>query len=125
MIDKLEKRYGSRFVRILNNDDKSFFIQNYDVIPEIEKRLHDEISIPYDKTLKSILMSYNYFGETDFMNNIRDIIYSEIRNNKLNKILSENKVYNFSEFNKFFLIILSNPEFLLSRRTHLTFSQES
>ena len=125
MIDKLEKRYSSRFVRILNNDDKSFFIQNYDVIPEIEKRLHDEISIPYDKTLKSILMSYNYFGETDFMNNIRDIIYSEIRNNKLNKILSENKVYNFSEFNKFFLIILSNPEFLLSRRTHLTFSQES
>jgi len=98
MLDKLEKNYGNRFVRTLNDEEKSFFIKNFDLIPELEKELHNKMSIPYDKTLLVIKMSYNYVGNDDFLNRSKNLIDSEIRNLKITQLLGERKIFNFSEF---------------------------
>jgi hypothetical protein len=93
--------YDYRFIRILSDEDKLFFIKNNDYISKIKERLKDELKIPDDKLLKVIQMSYNNENDIDFLKKSKNIIDSEIRNQKISKILSE-KVLNFSDFNKFF-----------------------
>jgi predicted nucleic-acid-binding Zn-ribbon protein len=91
---KLE--YDYRFIRVMTDEDKLFFIKNNDYISKIKERLKDELQIPDDKLLKVIQMSYNEYND-EFLKKCKDIIDSEIRNQKISKILSEN-VLNFSEF---------------------------
>jgi hypothetical protein len=98
MLDQLEKKYGNRFVRTLNDKEKSFFIKNFDLIPELEKELHNKMSIPYDKTLNVITMSCVYDGEYDFLIRAKNLIDSEIRNHKISSLLGERKIYKFSDF---------------------------
>ena len=93
-----ETEYDKRFVRILSDKDKDFFYNNYEVVNNLKARLLNEYDIPEDKILKTLQISYDYEGDNEFLNNIKDLIYQEIRDNKLSKILSENKVYKFSDF---------------------------
>ena len=93
-----ETEYDKRFVRILSDKDKDFFYKNYEVVNNLKARLLNEYDIPEDKILKTLQISYDYEGDNEFLNNIKDLIYQEIRDNKLSKILSENKVYKFSDF---------------------------
>ncbi len=88
--------YDYRFIRVMSDEDKLFFIKNNDYISKIKERLKDELQIPDDKLLKVIQMSYNEYND-EFLKKCKDIIDSEIRNQKISKILSE-KVLNFSEF---------------------------
>jgi hypothetical protein len=88
--------YDIKFIKILSDNEKLFFIKNHDYIHEIKERLKDELQIPDDKLLKVIQMSYNEYND-EFLKKCKDIIDSEIRNQKILKILSE-KVLNFSEF---------------------------
>jgi hypothetical protein len=102
MDEKLkELGYDRRFIRILSNEEMLFFIENDESIKLIKNKLLEEFKISEDKLLKLILMSYNYEGDNEFLNKVRSIIYTEIRNRKISKILSEN-VLNFSEFNRLF-----------------------
>ena len=94
--------YDLRFIRILSNEEKLFFIENDESIKSIKDTLLEEFKIPEDKILKIIQMSYNYDGYDEFLNKVKSAIYSEIRNQKISKILSEKSVLNFSEFSKFF-----------------------
>ena len=93
-----ETEYDKRFVRILSDKDKDFFYKNYEVVNNLKARLLNEYDLPEDKILKTLQMSYDYEGNNEFLNSIKDLIYQEIRDNKLSKILSENKVYKFSDF---------------------------
>ena len=103
MDEKLkELGYDLRFIRILSNEEKLFFIENDESIKSIKNTLLEEFKIPEDKIIKVIQMSYNYDGDDQFLNKVKSTIYTEIRNQKISKILSEKSVLNFSEFSKFF-----------------------
>lgn len=91
--------YNPRFIRILKNEEKKFFIDNFEIIGNIKKRIKEEFSIDDDdgKILKIITMSINPI-DNDSLLHINQIIKSEIRDNKISKILSESIVYRFSQF---------------------------
>ena len=99
MDEKLkELGYDLRFIRILSNEEKLFFIENDESIKSMKNTLLEEFKIPEDKIIKVIQMSYNYDGDDQFLNKVKSIIYTEIRNHKLSIILSERRVLSFNQF---------------------------
>lgn len=99
--------YNPRFIRILKNEEKKFFIDNHDIIDNIKKRVKEEFSKndtpeikgPSDgQVLKLILMGIDPMDGLEFLQVVNQIIKSEIRDNKISKILSESIVYRFSQF---------------------------
>lgn len=99
--------YNPRFIRILKNEEKKFFIDNHDIIDNIKKRVKEEFSKndtheikgPSDgQVLKLILMGIDPMDGLEFLQVVNQIIKSEIRDNKISKIFSESIVYRFSQF---------------------------
>lgn len=93
--------YSPRLIRVLKDREKKFFIDNNEVIDNIKKRIKEEFSLYDDsKILKSIIMGIGPIDDNidfEFSKTINKIIKSEIRDNKISKILKEN-VVSFTEY---------------------------
>jgi hypothetical protein len=90
--------YSPRLIRVLNDKEKKFFIDNNEVIDNIKKRIKEEFSLYDDsKIIKSIIMGIDPISDTGFTNDVNQIIKSEIRDNKISKILKES-VVSFTEY---------------------------
>ena len=85
--------YSPRLIRVLKDREKKFFIDNNEVIDNIKKRIKEEFSLYDDsKILKSIIMGIGPIDDNidfEFSKTINKIIKSEIRDNKISKILKE------------------------------------
>ena len=100
--------YDYRFVRVMTDEDKLFFIKNHNIISNIKERLRKEFEVPEDKLLKVIQMCHKlpsdiklYDIENEFFKKVNYIIKSEIRNHRLSLVLSET-IINFSKFKELF-----------------------
>lgn len=95
--------YSTRLIRVLKDREKKFFIDNNEVIDNIKKRIKEEFSLYDDnKILKSIIMGIGPIDDNidfEFSKTINKIIKSEIRDNKISKILKES-VVSFTEYLK-------------------------
>ena len=93
--------YNPRLIRVLNDREKKFFIDNNEVIDNIKKRIKEEFSLYDDsKIVKSIIMGIGPIDDDidiEFVKDINQIIKSEIRDNKISKILKES-VVSFTEY---------------------------
>ena len=93
--------YSPRLIRVLKDREKKFFIDNNEVIDNIKKRIKEEFSLYDDnKILKSIIMCIGTIDDNinfEFSKTINKIIKSEIRDNKISKILKES-VVSFTEY---------------------------
>ena len=93
--------YSPRLIRVLKDREKKFFIDNNEVIDNIKKRIKEEFSLYDDnKILKSIIMGIGPIDDNinfEFSKTINKIIKSEIRDNKISKILKES-VVSFTEY---------------------------
>lgn len=97
-----ELGYSDREIRTLNDFEKRFLIDNNEIIPKIKEQIIEKYpKIPENKILVSIMMSLGDYVDDLFVG-IRDIIKSEQRDFKISKLLSESKIYKFSDFNKLF-----------------------
>jgi hypothetical protein len=95
--------YNIRFIRILTDEKKKFFIDNDEIIDNIKERIKEEFStdvLDDNKILKLIEMSIDPIIDNGFAQVVNKIIKSEIRNHKISKILEESIVYSFKEFIK-------------------------
>lgn len=92
--------YSERFIKSLNNQEKDFLVNNNDILPNIKKSIISIYPVPEDKILKVILTSFRMGNDADkdtIYFKVNDIIKSEIRNKKLNTIISES-IISFREF---------------------------
>lgn len=92
--------YSDREIRTLDDFEKKFLIDNSEVLPSIKSNIIEEYpNIPEDKILKSILMSIRTGDDSgEFFEDIKDIVRKTQRDFKLSKILSESKIYSFTDF---------------------------
>jgi hypothetical protein len=94
----------SRFFRTLNNVEKKFFEDNFKVIPDIIESIKEKYQKVSYVQILTALRRISYFDEdysdmySDFEIDVYNIVKSEIRNHKLKSILTERKVYYFSDF---------------------------
>jgi SMC interacting uncharacterized protein involved in chromosome segregation len=91
-----------RQFRILSDKVKKFVEDNFDVIPNIKESFRKSFPKVKDELQLIFHTIDNDFIDDEFYNERRRIIEAEIRNYKISKLLGENFIYKFSEFNKFF-----------------------
>lgn len=103
-MDKILREFGysDREIRTLNDFEKRFLIDNNEIMSNIKDQIREKHpKIPEDKIPVSIRMSLvSEEGDNNLFSSIKEIIKREQRDFKISKLLSESKIYKFSDFNK-------------------------
>lgn len=102
----LEMGFAPRFIKTLDDKERYFISSLRDIYDEICNRIKILYPKLNDEKISISLKRLSYFDDDmeyfTFENDLFKIIKSEQRERKLNLLLSESRILNFSEFNIFF-----------------------
>ena len=104
----LEMGFVPRFIKTLDDKERYFISSLRDIYDEICNRIKILYPNLNDEKISIALKRLSYYFDDDmeyfsqFEKDLFKIIKSEERERKLNLLLSESRILNFSEFNIFF-----------------------